>query len=415
MRIAPATCLAAVVAALWTVPPILAQDVPESSPDAITAHAEGLRLYIQQDYRESIPLLYRAHELDPTFYLPLFTAALSAGNAGMASVADSLWGVVKENRSQFSDYYQRLIDIYTMRREGGDWGESMVMARSLAEDYPGTKANYNYALWSNQDGRPNNALTALATLDPDREPMKGWFGFFSVKCSALHWTARHDDELACGRDASLRFPDRAAPRWQAARALAALGRVEEVATAMGDVAARREQTAAWSDGGMNGNIGLELWAHGGDEAAAHGYLEEAVAWYEGLPAAEMQRPVMRRQQAYWLYASGRYEEAQAKLEGIIEDLGSTWDRGYLGITSAMAGDHDTAQSIIDGFMAGEIHPNPSVQHYWAGFIVLAMDDVDGAMEHFEHSWANGSDHREPVLLLKAGDHPGIQEWIRPRG
>ncbi|MCJ7629151.1 MAG: hypothetical protein MUO50_12285, partial [Longimicrobiales bacterium] len=148
------------------------QDIPEASPDAIAAHVEGLRAYLAQDYRAAMPHFLRAHELDPTFYVPLFMGAIDAGNAGMTAMADSLWGVVSANRSNFSDYYQRLIDIYVMRRNGGSWAESMNLSRAVAKDYPGTKAAYNHAYWSNSDGKPKEALASLATLDPDREPMK---------------------------------------------------------------------------------------------------------------------------------------------------------------------------------------------------------------------------------------------------
>ncbi|HSG08946.1 MAG TPA: hypothetical protein VLA36_11355 [Longimicrobiales bacterium] len=393
----------------------LAQDLPESSPQAIAAHAEGLRAYLAQDYRAAIPHFLRAHELDPTFYVPLFVAALNAGNAGMTATADSLWDVVAKNRSHFSDYYQRLIDIYVMRRNGGDWAKSMELARSVAMDYPGTKANYNYALWSNSDGRPREALEALTRLDPDKEPMKGWFSYFAVKCNALHWVGDYAGELQCARDAVQRFPDRGAAHYFVAEALAAQGRGPEASEALEEALKRPEKLAGYSPGAMHGALGLEMLTHGCGEDIADGHLAKAVAFYEALPADEAEANAMRRQQAFWLYANGDYQKAYQKLQDIDADLGSIWDKGYLGVTAALAGNRTKAEEVRTAFLAGEITPRAEVQHYWAALLSAALDERDAAAAHFKQTWSNVNSHAEPVLLLKMGSHPAFQEYVKPRG
>jgi tetratricopeptide (TPR) repeat protein len=392
-----------------------AQDIPEASPNAIAAHAEGLRAYLAEDYGTAMRQFLRAHELDHTFYVPLFMAAITSGNAGMTAVNDSLWGVVAENRARFSDYYRRLIDIYVLRRSGGDWAESMRMSKAVADAYPGTKAAYNFALWSNNDGRPAQALVALGTLDPDREPMKGWFSYYAVKCSALHFTGRYEEELQCGRDAAERFPERAAPTWETARALAALGRVDEISRVLEAGADLDDPMIGYSLGARYGSIGTELLAHGGDPATAKAYLEKAVSWYAALPPDQAARPALRRQGAYWLYASGRYDEAYAGMQGIVTDLGSVWDRGYLGITAALAGDQPAARKVLAAFEGGEITPTPAVMHYWAGLISAALGEVDAAAAHLGQTWSGAGDHSEPVLRLKMGDHPAFKAFAAPRG
>jgi hypothetical protein len=125
------------LAALATVAaaPLTAQRLPESSADAIAAHVEGLRAYLAADYAAAQPHFLRAHELDPTFFVPVLMAALSAGNAGMGAAADSLWAVLEENRDRFSDYYRRLIDIYLLRRSGDDLFVTVNMARSLVASH----------------------------------------------------------------------------------------------------------------------------------------------------------------------------------------------------------------------------------------------------------------------------------------
>lgn len=393
----------------------LAQDLPESSPEAIAAHVEGLRLYLAQDYRAAIPHFLRAHELDPTFYVPLFVAALSAGNAGLTATADSLWAVVADNRSHFSDYYRRLADIYVMRREGGDWPASMELARAIARDYPGTKANYNYALWSNSDGRPGEALAALATLDPDKEPMKGWFSYFTVKCNALHSVGDHAGELQCAEDAVRRFPDRGAPHYLMAQALAAQGRGADAAAALEKAIHVGDKLSSFSTGNMLGYLGLEMFAHGCGDALADEHLAKARGWYASLPAEQARTPAMRRQQAFWTYADGDFEAAYQAYKGIVADLGSVADRGYLAVTAALAGHHGEAEALRTSFLAGELSPRPEVQHYWAAMITAGLGDLDGAAAHFKQTWSTGTSHTEPVFLFKMGNHPAFRDYLKPRG
>lgn len=405
-----------VVLALLALPSVSrAQDIPESSPEAVAAHAMGLKAYMAQDYRAAIPHFLRAHELDPTFFTPLFVAALNAGNAGMTSLADSLWTVVAANRARFSDYYQRLIDIYVMRRRGGSWAESMVLAQAVARDYPGTKAAYNYAYWSNSDGKPREALRSLATLDPDREPMKGWFAYSSVKCNALHWVGDYEGQLQCARDAVARFPERGAAHYFEAEALAALGRGPEASTALEAAVRLGDPLTGFSVGAMHTYLGLELLSHGCGDDLAEEHLAKAVAWYRGLPADQAATPTMRRQHAYALYAHGDYAAAYGMYQQIVRDLGSVADRAYLGITAGLAGDRAAALEARRAMLEDDLTPRPEVRHFYAALISAALDDRDGAAAHFKQTWSVAGSHTEPVLLLKMGSHPAFLEYLKPRG
>ncbi|HSG09998.1 MAG TPA: hypothetical protein VLA36_16680 [Longimicrobiales bacterium] len=401
-------------AVLLTAPGIVAQDLPEASPDAIAAHVEGLRAYLAGDNLGALPHFYRAHEIDPTFYVPVLMAAVStlnavaAGNAGMTAVNDSLWDVVAENRFRFSDYYQRRIDVNLLRREGRN-EEALELAREAAAAYPGTKIVYNYSLYSLQDGRPKAALEALATLDPDREPMKNWISFFSNWCNAAHFAGDFSQEERCGRTGSARFPANGFADWHVAVARASEGRLADVDGPLEEAMSHENAVGGWI-----GNIGTTLWAHGYGEAAAKPYLEKAVAWYQALPPDQAQRPAMRRQGAYWLYASGRYDEARSAYEGIVADLGSVADRGYFGITSALAGDRATAAGILDEFMGGDMDLTAPQRHYWAGLLCAAMGDRDRAAEHLSQTWSGTWDHHEPVLI-PLRDDPVIKVFLAPRG
>jgi tetratricopeptide (TPR) repeat protein len=396
-------------AVLLAAPRVAAQDIPESSPDAIAAHVEGLRAYLAGDYVGSLPHFYRAHELDPTFYTPLLVATAAAYNAGMAAVHDSLWAIVKANRSRFSDYYQRRIDVRALQLDEGDYDGAMELARATAEAYPGTKAVYQYAYWGGQNGQPKLALDALAGLDPDREPMKGWISFLDLRCNSAHWLGEFAVQEQCGRDGIPRFPDRGLYHYHLADALASQGRVAEAAAPI-------DQAMSFPDavGGWYGTVGLDLRAHGQDEAAARDYLQKAVGWYQALPPDRAQRPAMRRQRAYWLYASGSHEEARQALEGIVADLGSVWDRAYLGVASALTGDRATATRTLEEILDSDSGLTPPQKHYWAGLLCAAMEDHACLAEHLPQTWAGVGDHREPVFFSMRDD-PAVAAFLTPRG
>ncbi len=394
----------------------VAQDIPEASPDAIAAHVEGLRAYLAGNNVGALPHFYRAHELDPTFVVPLLMAAIASGNAAtnngiteMVAVSDSLWAIVRANRDRFSDYYQRRIDIQLMRREEGPSQESVELARAAAEAYPGTKAVYNYGFWAVQDGRAKAALEAFATLDPDREPMKDWISFFTQWCRTAHFAGDFAQEAECGRKGSERFLSNGNFAWYVADAMAAQGLVTQLQAPLEEAMSRPN-----AGGYYYGNIGLALQAHGHSEVLAREYLDKAVSWYDALSSEEAARPAMRRQRAYWLYADGRLEEAREALEGIVADLGSVWDRGYLGITSGIAGDRAAAMSALDEFLTGEMDLTPPQRHYWAGLLCAALDDRACAAEHFRQTWSGPWDHHEPVLY-RMRDDPAVKAFVAPRG
>ncbi len=66
------------------------------------------------------------------------------------------------------------------------------------------------------------------------------------------------------------------------------------------------------------------------------------------------------------------------MQGIVADLGSVWDLGYLGITAALG-------------------------------------DIAAAAEHLGRTWSRIGDHAEPVLLLNMRDQPAFQAFASPRG
>ncbi|MGD2068995.1 MAG: tetratricopeptide repeat protein [Gemmatimonadota bacterium] len=388
-----------------------AQDIPEASPAAIAEHAEGLRLYLAEEWAEALPHFYEAHELEPTFYTPLFVAALSAGNAtGMQAVSDSLWEIVSANRIRFSDYYQGLIDAYDARRAGNTI-RSIELMRDVADAYPGTKSAYNYALWV-WTRNPSEALRALATLDPQREPVKDWWGYWSVRASADHAVGQFEDELETFRTVEETFPPSIAARARQVRALAAMGRVEELDPFIAPCEAM-EPDRGWHLGNILAEAGTELMAHG-HPAEAKTFFERALAYYDGLPEEDAGSRAMRFQRAWVLYNLGRYAEARRGYEALARDVPNNFAyQGWVAVTAALTGDPDLAGSTAARFASGELGNTELNRESWQALIAVALDHPDEAMVHVRRllpasSWM----HRDPLMVDRLGDRPDFRAFLR---
>jgi tetratricopeptide (TPR) repeat protein len=392
-----------------------AQDIPETSPEAIAAHAEGLRLYLATDYRAAMPHFLRAHELDPTFVTPLYIGSIVAGNAGMTAVRDSLWTLVVDHRDQFSDYYQRMIDAIEAGK-ARDLNRRDEIVASVVRDYPGTKAAYSQAYWAMGRNHAAVAVKSLTSLDPDREPMKGWWPYHSVLANAQHALGDFDSEIAAARAGMESHPDRVAPRAHLARALASAGRVDEIDAVLSECA-DLDDPQGWNMGYALSWVGGELLAHG-DLDAAQPYLDKTVAWWEGLPADERSTAANRRNHAYALYAAGRYAEAQKEYAGLAKDYPKAIaDRMRLGASAALAGDEATARESLRMIEAGEINDDPPTMHGYASFITAALGDEDATLRHLEQTWVGARwIHVEPAYIRgPMKDNARLKAFMKPTG
>jgi tetratricopeptide (TPR) repeat protein len=330
-------------------------------------------------------------------------------------VRDSLWTLVLDHRDQFSDYYQRMIDAFEAGR-AQDWNRREEIVASVVQDYPGTKAAYNYALWAMAQNHAGAAVKSLESLDPDSEPMKGWWSYFAVMADAEHSLGDFDAEVAAAEAGVERFPDRVGPRVHLARALASAGRLDEIDAALaecGDL----DDPLGWNMGYGLSWVGGELMAHG-DLDAAQPYLDKTVAWFEGLPAEDRETVANRRNHAYALYAAGRYSEAQKEYAGLAKDYPKAIaDRMRLGASAALAGDEATARESLHMIESGEINDYPPTMHGYASFITAALGDEDATFEHLSHTWVGGRwIHIEPAYVRgPMKDNPRLKSLMKPTG
>lgn len=378
-----------------------AQDVPESSPQALMHHAQGVAAYVKQEYVEAIKHFTLAYESDPTSYGSLFMAGLMAGNAGQAARADSFYAVLLPNKDKLSPYYRYRLEAQMAGRAGDNAGY-IAANRKAAALGPGTKAWYNIAQGAAPSGRASEARESLRQLDPDREPMKGWYSYYSVYTSAAHALGDYEDALSMARRARAAFSGDIRPMASEAEALAAMGRVGDAEKLLADIQAKGPGLG-FTPGDAYVTVGQELGAHG-NAAAAKNAFENAVKWYDALPADSARSIDSRSGRAYALYNLGRYKELPPIYESLAADAPGTaaW-KAWVGVAVALNGDRAKATDVVRRIESKEIVLIPVNSAIFRGMIATALNDRERAMVLFRESGSKALwMHRDPMLLKAHG-------------
>ncbi|MBI3081953.1 MAG: hypothetical protein HYY94_03405 [Gemmatimonadetes bacterium] len=239
-----------------------------------------MEAYVDTRYEEAIRHFVLAYEADPPSFVSLLMAGVSAGNAGQTARADSFYALVVPHQDRLSAYYRYRLEAQMANRAGNLDGY-IAANRQAAALGRGTKASYNVAQGVIQVGRANEARESLRQLDPDREPMKGWINYYRVYANAAHQLGDHEDELQMARRARTGIPDIRGAQLEA-EALAALGRTAEAEQVLA-VIQTMPPFGQLTPGEVMTTVAQEFGAHG-DAAAATRWLENALRWFDALPA-----------------------------------------------------------------------------------------------------------------------------------
>lgn len=394
-----------------------AQDVPESSPMAMAAFAEGMTHYVDGDFDRAIAAFEQANAHDPTFVLALFFAGMNHSNAGRGAVADSLFTIVQRARARLSPYYQGRLDTQLAMR-AGDREAAVGHARTLAEAFPGTKASYNVAQILVSLRRPREARDALLSLDPEREPMRGWDPYWLVLTRALHDLGEHEAELDMARRGREHYPDNISVAWVEAEALAALGREAELERLMTAVTAMRSRLGT-TPGTVMTSVAADLVSHGRSEELAHRIYAQALRWYEDRPEAERAGRAHRNWYGLTLHGVGRDAEARQVYERLSAEVpGLPWYRGMVGVLAARTGDTLEARRVVEWLGSDQAGGTAEDRLLMRGLVAAALGENGQALRFIDAAYDRGAfnrwGHRHPTLLLLK-DEPEFSELLRPRG
>ena len=407
-----------------------------SQPPNFQAYQEfigGLDRFVQFDMRGAIAHFERAVAVDTTFRLPLIFAANAHMNVGEFGVADSLGHALERHAGRFAPL-DRAYLAWVLATCRGDGPEALRAARAMANLAPGSEALYLVAEDAMALNRPREAVDALVALGPDRGFTRGWWVYWSDLTSALHLVGDHRRELQAALEGLRRFPDNPQILATQVRALAALGRVEEMRRGVA-AGMNLPPMEGWAAADVLLLAAVELRAHG-HAAAADTMLAQERDWLAARPRAEASSEAHQVRVALVAYTAGRLADAQREFDrlaarggpgrsgsvGGAAVMGDAWDQmdylGYVGAVAARQGNRVQALRVaqtLERVTRPYLFGRPIV---WRARIAALLGERDGAVALLREAFAKGYPHAHALhtdLAFEAlRDYAPFQELLRPK-
>ncbi|HET8648655.1 MAG TPA: BTAD domain-containing putative transcriptional regulator [Gemmatimonadales bacterium] len=327
-------------------PRLVAEGRVSSQPpsyEAYRAYAEGMEAMIASKWRESITHFEEAVALDSSYLLPSLLIAVAHENLREHAQADSIARVLDRSRDRLGAYDRALLDMVKAWL-GGSPIARYTTARRAAAIAPGSLPNVQWGIEALRLNHPHEAITILSAIDPTRGEVRGWIAYWHALTLSYHMLEEHETELATAKRAALVVPER--PFWlrEAAGALGAMGRIDELNVVVNQALA----TASPDTGAVRA---LNIVAFGADELREHGHAaaaqhlaDRAAAWYANRSEEQQARarPAMLR----IYYGAGRQREAQALVDQLVKETPEDLTyRSVVGGLAARRGDTVTARGI----------------------------------------------------------------------
>jgi tetratricopeptide (TPR) repeat protein len=372
---------------------VIARDIWIEHPDAALEHFQ------------------RSLELDPGFLPAQLYSVHPLIHLGRREEARSILDGLDARREELNPYERLFLDsirLYYERR----YAEALPVLRDIvARDplNPHLRSGHGQvARWTN---RPQEAVTTLEAQGDWHE--LGFPQLYSL-CDALHMLGQHRRELEVARHAVVSFPREMSTVISEARALAALGRIDDVAKLVEESSPGSETSQIR----LAREVSLELRVHGSTKAARE-MAEKTLARYS---ANEGLTPRARWYLATLMWVAERPEDARTNFADLAaEHPDDATFVGSLGMVAAHLGDRDAAQ-VVSRRLAFEELENPQFvgeDHYRLACIAAGLGHLEEAVEHLHAALKAGARfspefHRDPFLDPLRGFGP-FEEFLRPKG
>ncbi len=388
-----------------------------SRPPLYEAYKEwlaGSELF-EIDYGRAIRHFERAAAIDPGFIAPQLYMALAHGNTGQADKANVIVAALYENRAQFTSLERLWIDwLRASRLHRSE--EALRVLRQIEEKMP-RQPQVKYLIGSAALGlnRPGLAISTFGTMDLPEWVFRNTDGehMYSMLAAAHHWVGEYEQELRAAGLGRQRYPGAAGPRVNTVRALAALGRLDDVTRAVDGASTLSGEAPAQ----VIVAAAEELRAHGHREAAA-AVASRAVEWYQAR-AGTGTDPRARRLLGEALYRAEQWNEAHEVFTALAkagpDDVRA---QGYLGALAARAGETAVAEQI-SGALSRLDRPRLFGEHwYWRARIAAVLGRKDAAVALLQQAFAEGKHydltlHREMDFESLRGD-AAFEALMKPK-
>jgi tetratricopeptide (TPR) repeat protein/TolB-like protein len=342
------------------------------SYEAYREVSRGWNAVFRGDTAEFFARTTRAATLDTSFVLPIIMQASVRAAFRQWPQVDSLERRLQARRARLAPAEVAGLEFLQAGLRGDLLGR-LRAAQEFMRLTGSPEGAVNVALAAVDANRPREALQALARTDPRRGVLLVHPMYWIARTAALHQLGEHRTELQDAKTAVRQFPDDVDAARVLIRALAALGRVDDLATQLERGSAIAKNRSLYSR--YLPLIAVrELRAHG-HGAAAGRFLAEA------LRTADADTSVrVRRVHSALLYEAGRWAEARTLFARLAAaDSNDVGVLGYLGAIAARLGERAEA-ARVDATLAALRRPYLFGEHTaWRAHIAAVRGDADSAI------------------------------------
>ncbi len=377
------------------------------------------------DYDQARLHFERAMELDPEFMRPLGMIGHSYINQGEYAKAEALLQLQNRSREKLTPFDRHILD-FSMARLKGRIEEALWhirQAEKLAPKEP-TEPPIKYLIGylALELNRPQVTVDTFAKKD-FQVWLSLWTGraagswAFSDLTRAHHMLGNYKQELKEARCGLEHYPNMLSLRRHEVRALAALGRIDEIKKIID------ESLAIMSQAGTPGDVMREA----AQELRARRHLEaykevaaRAVDWYRDRLSEKEATEKERYDLARALYIAEQWEECLALIEELASEKPDNIDyKGYLGTLAARKGDREEALRISTELKNID-QPYLFGNHtYWCACIASLLGEREQAVALLQNAFAQGLGYgvylHHEMDLEPLRNYKPFQELLKPKG
>jgi tetratricopeptide (TPR) repeat protein len=385
----------------------------------------------------------RALELDPAFVSPQVGLVFVANFRGAWDEELALTRNLAKRRGEMTPLAQRRLDRWeAINTEPTRMEDVLSASRDIVRLSPDSV--------SDAESLGNKALTCnypLEAVNVFRKPLR-WdlvertsnpngAQHFRNLTGALHMLGRHEEELAEAHRGGAIYAGSFNLRAYEARALAALGRPDEVDRLAQDLLTVSRQTfqhyflPRGTPGYVMRSAAEELRAHGHRDAALR-MAGRAVDWYKSRVGAEAEEEDTRAGLGDALYQAERWPEAKAVFADLAKHPADYYFdidyKGRLGALAARMGDAATARRIVDELVHRRDRWLDGKHTFRAARIVALLGEKDRTVALLREAIAQGAGisevpdaygygfiFRHCMDLESLGGYAPFEELIKPKG
>jgi tetratricopeptide (TPR) repeat protein len=403
---------------------------PPASYEAYQLWAEGSRWSADGDWERAWVAFQHAYALDTTFLRALTSAATMRENANQFTVADSLLRFVERRRDRLTRAEALQVEALQANL-AGDNERLLVADREAARLLPPLQGLYNWGWAAVAANHPEEAVYAFTKASPDYRAGTDWpYGCFFL-AAAWHLLGRHEEELKVARAGRRAFPTSLVTVSAELRALAALGRDDDVFRLLDE--ARHMSSEApnlseyWGGAGpwQPYEAALELRAHGRQDGYRRA-IAQALEMASAAEGSDTGNVATRSGRAMVLYAAERWGEARAAYAALL-GVDST-NLNYLGglaVSEARLGHRNEAEALARRLATMNPPYSNGRSPFWRARIAALLGDRDDAVALLREAIAHGIGcavhsgmpdedcHREMDFEALRGYAP-FDELLRPK-